>query len=157
MSVQTTLAALASRLESIASPQALAKVYADPREATSIGEFPCAILAQAPDVEASWHLEAAGEPGLGRHDWTAAIYLLIGARESPLPELHGRAIQWAQPIADVLLAEMTLGGVIEFLGDGQSTQLFRYRIGPIMWANIQYWGIRLWLPVTEKYQQTTGL
>jgi hypothetical protein len=151
MSIDAALAAIKVRLLTITTPQTLRKVYDDPKESTGLGEFPCAVLSLAPQVEMAWSTEAmGGGSGVARHDWTAALYVFVGARNTPLPELHSRAILWPQPIFVALVADITLGGAVLHIGQGSSPQLFTYQHGPIAWADGIYWGLQCLIPVVEK-------
>lgn len=151
MTVATALAAIAVQLRTITSPQTVKKVYADPKEATSLGEFPCAVLSLAPGVAHVWGTEAAGGgSGLAEHDYTVAIWLFVGMRATPLPELHSRAIPWPEAIFRALVADITLSGAVTHMGDGSSPAFFTYQIGPVDWAGENYFGVKVLLPVVEK-------
>lgn len=151
MSIDAALAGIKTRLLTITTPQTLKKVYADPKESVSLGEMPCAVLTLAPQLEHSWSTEAmGGGGGVARHDWTAAIYLFLGKRDTGLPELHSRSIAWVQPIFVALVADITLGGAVLHIGEGSSPQLFTYQHGPIAWADGEYWGLKCLVPVVEK-------
>jgi hypothetical protein len=151
VSVATALTAIRVRLLTITSPQSLIKVYADPKEATSLGEFPCAVLSLAPGVAHTWGTEAAGGgSGLAEHDYTVAIWLFVGALATPLPELHSRTIPWSEAIFRALVADIRLSGAVIQMGDGQSPALFTYQIGPMKWAKNEYFGVRVLLPIVEK-------
>lgn len=155
MSVAAAKAELATVLRSITEPWAFAKVYDKPRDATSIGEFPCAILSLTPGAEHTW---GAAADDLARHDYSITIWVLVGMRASGLPELVDRSEAWIEPIANALAAALTLSGTVEWIGAGESTALFTYTMGPIAWASDQanYFGLRIVLPVTEKPIQTIG-
>ncbi len=148
-------AALAVRLELVdPTPQpALAYVYADPAEAVSLADFPVGILTLAPQQAHTWREEAFG---LGRHDYTVAIYIFIGIRSTGLAELHSRVLAWPKPIADVLIADLTLGGLVHSIGAGESDALFTYSIGEFQWSDGSYFGLKILLPVTEKAPQLMG-
>lgn len=151
MSVTTTLTALRTRLLTITSPQTPKKVYADPKEATSLGEFPCGVLSLTPSVEHTWATEAAGGgSGLAEHDYTVTIWWFVGARGSPLPELHSRVIPWPEAIFRALVADITLSGAVTHIGDGKSPTLFTYQYGPLNWGDQELWGVKVTLPVVEK-------
>lgn len=153
MTVALALAGIRTRLLTITSPQAFVKVYADPKEATSLGEMPCAILAQAPQEWHAWHTEAmGGGSGMAEHDYTVALYVMLGTRQTPIGELHSRSLPWAESIFRALVADITLAGAVLHLGDGGSTMLFRYQIRPIKWASEDenYWGLVCLIPVVEK-------
>lgn len=151
MTVATTLAALQTALSAITSPAVPVKVYADPKEAVSLGEFPCIVLAEAPNVEHAWSTEAmGGGSGVAEHNYTVAIYVFVGQRATPLSELHSRSLGWSEAIFRALVTDVTLGGAVTILGDGMSPVLFRYTIGPIAWADGVYWGVKCLLGVTEK-------
>lgn len=156
MSIATTKAALRAVLLGIGQPRGLAKVYADPKEATSIAEFPCAIISLAPGVDQVWSQAAQG---LARHDYTIMIYLFVGQRQSPIGELTQRAEQWPEPIMAALFSSLTLGGAVEWIGDVDTPMLFTYQEGQIQWGlteKDQYWGLKIRLPVTEKISQEMG-
>lgn len=155
MSIATAKAELANVLRTITEPWAFAKVYDKPREATSIGEFPCAILSLTPGADHRW---GAAADDLARHDYSITIWVLVGMRATGLPELVDRAEAWIVPIADALAAALTLNDTVEWIGAGESTTLFTYQMGPIAWASEQqnYFGLRIVLPVTEKPVQTIG-
>ena len=151
MTVANTLAELRTRLLTITSPQTPKKVYADPKEATSLGEFPCGVLALAPGVSHSWSTEAAGGgTGLAEHDYTVVLYWFVGARATPLPELHSRVIPWPEAIFRCLVRDITLAGAVIQLGRGDSTEFLTHQYGPIDWGEQQLWGLKILLPVIEK-------
>lgn len=156
MTVAIALAALRTRLLAITTPQPPVKVYADPKEATSLGELPVIILALAPGVEHVWATEAmGGGSGMAEHDYTVAIYVLLGSRGTPLGELHSRSLLWPEAVFRALVADVTLGGAVTIIGDGNSAGLFRYTIGPITWPSGEnltgsFWGLKCLLPVVEK-------
>lgn len=153
MTVANALAGIRTRLLTISSPQAFIKVYADPKEATSLGEMPCAVLAQAPQEWHGWHTEAmGGGSGTAKHDYSVNLYVFLGTRQTPIGELHARALPWSEAIFRALVADITLGGAVLHLGTGESTLLFRYQIRPIAWAADEpnYWGLVCLIPVVEK-------
>lgn len=151
MTVSATLTALRTRLLTITSPQAPKKVYADPKEATSLGEFPCIVMSLAPGVAHVWGTEAAGGgSGLAEHDYTIAIWVLLGARSTPLPELHSRVIPWPEAVFRALVADITLSGTVIQMGDGASPAFFSYQIGPLEWAGQEFFGMKVLLPIVEK-------
>jgi hypothetical protein len=156
VTVAATLAALRAPLAAITTPTAPVKVYADPKDATSLGEFPAIILAEAPGVEHVWGTEAmGGGSGVAIHQYTVAIYVFLGSRQSPLNELHSRSLGWSEAIFRALVANVTLSGAVIQLGDGLSNALFRYTIGPLIWPagenlTASLWGLRCLLPVVEK-------
>ncbi len=157
MSLATVLPAIGARLATITTPTPLVAVYPDPKEAVSIGEFPCAVLALSPLTEMAWTEETVGQPGLVRHDYIVTIFIFLGQRPTPLPELHSRSLQWPEPLARALVADLTLGGTVAFIGYPDDTRrLFTYTSGPIAWADGEYWGLRCQLPVTEKISMIVG-
>jgi hypothetical protein len=154
MSIANTLSALKTRLEAVdPNPQPVpAAVFADPKEATSLAEFPCIILAVAPQKENSVWFEA---PQNGSDRYTVAMYVLLGSRETDLPELHQRCLPWSRAIAKVLFADMTLGGQVQFIGDGEG-KMFDWQSGPIAWGDEVYFGLKVFLPVMEWFQTPTA-
>lgn len=154
MSIDSVKLAIADKLKDITSPKALAKVYARAKEATDVGEMPCAIISLAGQEDHAWKMEASG---LGRTDYTLTIYVLIGARASfPIGELTDRAEPWAEAIATELMADQRLGRGNLFLGSPTDNVLFTYRMGVISWNKVDYFGLRLSLPVTEKVSMETA-
>lgn len=151
MTILDEFAALAAVLRTITSPQAFAKVYTDPKEAVSLGEFPCAVLALAPQVD---HLQRAFSYDTRVHDYTVCVYVFLGARNTPINELHSRALPWSDAIAAAINADTTLGGAVQAAGAVSDDVLFRYRIGPIPWADGVYFGLRIMLPV-QAHEVTT--
>jgi hypothetical protein len=108
-------------------------------------------------VDHAWRIEALG---LGRHDYQVALFLFLGPRQMPLNELHARAEPWPALLAGALLADITLGGAVMFLGHGDqgndSQPFFTYRVQPIPWGDGVYWVIKALLPVTEKPVMAMG-
>lgn len=151
MTVANTLDKLRTRLMTITSPQSPKKVYADPKEATSLGEFPCIVLTEAPGQTHSWSTESAGGgTGLAEHDYTVAIWCFLGARTTPVNELHSRTIPWSEAIFRALVADITLSGAVIQLGRGDSTEFLTYQVGPLEWGGQEFWGVKCLLPVIEK-------
>jgi hypothetical protein len=151
MTVANTIAQLRTRLMTITSPQSPKKVYADPKEATSLAEFPAIVLALAPGIAHSWSTESAGGgTGVAEHDYTVAIWVFLGARGAPIGELHSRTIPWSEAVFRALVADITLSGAVIQLGRGDSTEFLTYQIGPLEWGDQEYWGVKCLLPVIEK-------
>lgn len=153
MTIAATMAALKTRFEAMSpAPQ---KVYSDPQEAANLGDFPCVIMTLAPQMDMLW---AQMDLGQGRHDYTLAIYWLVGSRTlTPLPVLHSLVLPWVRPIADVIAADVTLAGAVTMLGNEQIPgQYFKYQVGSWAWGDGVYFGLRIMLPVTELVQQTQG-
>ena len=150
MSIQTTLDYLQTVLEKMNPP--LNVVKSEPTESVSPAEFPMALIMLAPQVSNSWRLEASG---YGRHTYYVTIYVFAGFRNTGVTELHNRILGYPKTIADVLIADMTLGGNVTFIGDG-SGNIFSYRYGEIGWADLRLWGLVLNVSVTEKHVQITN-
>jgi hypothetical protein len=136
-------------LQGITSPKALARVYDNPKEATSIGEFPCAIISLAPQIDHTWSMAAQG---LARHDYSLVIWIIVNARSAGLPNLLPACEIWPEPIARALFQHLTLDGDVEWIGSVDTPNLFTYQIGPIAWASQEpeFFGVRITLPTTEK-------
>lgn len=152
MDIANTLNLLAAKLQTC--DPAPARVYANPAEAVSLGDFPCIVLGLAPNQENSWNMESLGQ---GRNDYTVAMWVFVGSRQTGLQELYGRILPWPKAIADVLVADMTLGGQVAFIGDAQnSNNFFKYSPKIIPWGDGNYFGLEILLPVTERGVQTMG-
>lgn len=154
MSIQNTLNLLRTKLLTAnPSPQpAPAQVYSNPIEAVSLANFPCIVLGLAPGQENAWSFEDFEQ---GRNDYTVALWLFVGSRTTGINELYSRILPWPKAIADVLTGDLTLGGNVAFIGDGQSG-LFKYSPKMIAWGDGQYFGLEFLLPVTENHVQTMG-
>lgn len=151
MTVAIAIAALADALSAVdpapEEPPREGCIFPDPREAMTIADFPSIVICLAGSASHAWATEAMG---LGRHDYVLAIYVFLGIRETPLPELHARALPWPEALMRVLANNITLGYRVDQIGNGQGAQLFTYKIGPIPWSDDVYWGLTLLLPVVEK-------
>ena len=157
MSIENTLQLLAARLANVnPDPQPPPnRIWANPAEAVSLGDFPAIVLALAPSAEGQWSMEALG--GYGRNDYSVAIWVFVGARSTGINELYARILPWPKAIADVLLQDLTLGGNVSFIGNANpSTSLFSWSPKFIQWADGQYFGLEIILPVTERHIQTIG-
>ncbi len=154
MSVQATLDALKNRLL-LAAPVGQpppSVVYSNPIEAVSLANFPCMVLGFAPDVENSWGFISNSQ---GMNNYTVAIWLFVGTRQTSIQEIYGRILPWPKAIADVLAADLTLGGSVQFIGFGDD-KLFNYSPKAIAWGDGNYFGLEFHLPVVETHVQTMG-
>lgn len=153
MTIAATIAALSTRFQAMSNPPQ--KVYSDPQEALNLSVFPCVVMTLAPQLDMLWYQKDLGQGG---HDYTLAIYWLVGSRTlTPLPVLHSLVIPWVRPVADVIAADVTLGGAVTMLGSEQTPgQYFKYQVGSWAWGDGVYFGLRIMLPVTELVQQTQG-
>lgn len=127
-----------------------ARVLEDPAETLNLADFPALVLAYDwhADHEIQYHADSRSH-----HKYYVSIYLFLGGKATPLPELHQRALQpWPVQIARILFAHLTLGGDIEFLGAGTSDPFLKYRVGFWPWGGVneQYWGFRFNLIVNEE-------
>lgn len=152
MSVATAKAALKQVLAGITSAGPLVKIYDNPKEATSIAEFPCVILALAPGVPHTISQETAGSFGLLRHDYMLRCYLFVGQRQSSINELTARCEPWPEAIGVALADNLTLNGAVDHIGD-LDDRLATYIEGPIAWGltpnEPAFYGLKIDLPVTE--------
>lgn len=154
MSIRLAVAELATVLRTI--PE-FVTVYERPRDAISLGELPVGILALAPATPHRWGYASEGR---GQHDYTIALYVLVGSRTSPINEIEDRLLDWPERIANALVANLTLNGEVLMLGtdQGEPPTLFTYITGVFPWAKDQeYWGARFLIPMTEIPAQPMGL
>lgn len=156
MSVSSAISALADILYTInpfpEEPPRQGCIFTDPREAMVLADFPSIVITEAVGTQHNWIEEALG---LARHDYQLTLYIFLGIRQTPLPELHARALPWSEALMTVLAAHITLGGVVNQIGYGGDPKLFTYKLGPIPWGMADgdpliYWGITATLPITEK-------
>jgi hypothetical protein len=152
VTIANTKALVAARLATITSP-VLNRIYTSAVEAVSMDEFPVAVITLAPAVD---HAQIEEAMGLGRHDYQLAIWIFVGARSTGIEELQDRAELWPEPLMDCFAADLTLGGETTFIGYPDSDALFVYRVGELLWADGQYYGLKVTLPVTEKRPITMG-
>jgi hypothetical protein len=124
-----------------------AVVFEDPMQAQAIGNMPCFILVQTPNVDHIWRTFGHNET---LPTYTIAAFLLLGSMQTPLPILHAASVPslWPRQVNAVLAQDITLGGAVMAVGNG--TEFFRYRVGPIRWGETIYWGIRFIIPIQEQ-------
>lgn len=123
-------------------------VYEDPKGAISLGEFPCIVIALSPTAT---HQIAFQGADIGRHNYTLGIWVMVGALNATnLPELHSRVLPWPSAIATALMADITLSGAVDQIGDTGGDSFFTYKIGPIGWGKSEYFGVSIELGVQEK-------
>lgn len=147
------LATLLATVDPAPAP-APVRIYEDPAEAMNLGDVPAIVLSIAPGMEHAWRQEALGQPGLGQHDYTIAIWCILGTRNTDLGELYAAAKYWPRAVAKVLGENLTLDGTVVSLGFRNENRLFTYRIGPIPWGSDLYYGLTMLLPTRENVQQT---
>lgn len=156
MSVTDTFELLGARLLGTdPSPsRPLVRVITDLSEKWGEADLPLALLALSTENDGALKVEALG---LGRHDYTVIARVLLGSAQTDIHELHDRAKPWPEAILRALAADMTLTAAVAFVGygDGDNT-LARYRIGWMPVGAGRYWGLKVWIPVTEKPTVTMG-
>lgn len=137
---------LATRLATLTSPQPR-RIYADPAEAVNLGDFPCLVLSMDPDrKDHAFHRKAVG---VYHYQFIAAIWVFVGMRQTPLPELHSRALAWPIPIGQVILANQRLSNTVSWSGEGGATGLvFTHDAGFKQWADGEYFGLKFSLPLS---------
>ena len=126
------------------------RVLEDPAETLNLMEFPALVLAY--DWNSTHEIQFHAD-SRSHHKIYIAIYLFLGAKGTSLAELHQRALQpWPVQVARILFPHITLGGDIEFLGEGTSEAFLRYRVGFWPWGSVseQYWGFRFILAANEE-------
>lgn len=129
-----------ARIETLTSPKPK-RVYADPAEAVSLADFPCVVLSLDPDKQHSF--DRKGE-GVYRYDFYGAAWVFVGSRQTPLGELHSRALRWAIPLGMAILADQRLGDTVAYTGDGGATgNLFKHDVGFKQWAGGDYFGLKV--------------
>jgi hypothetical protein len=110
-------------------------------------------VALSPNATHSWNLHGSD---VGRHVYTLALWILVGAFNlQALPDLHGRILPYPQALAETLLADITLAGTVDQIGQ-DGPQFFTYKVGPIQWGGAQYFGLSAEIQVQEKPSITIG-
>jgi hypothetical protein len=150
MTITATLTQLAVLMATVnPTPEpAPVRVLANPREAVQLADFPCVVMGLAPG-------ETQIISGFGgqfsRHDYKLHIYYFVAGKITPLAEAHARVLPVPQAVANVLFANIQLGGIVDHLGD--ESGLLTYQVGMIAWGDGEYFGLTFTLPVTEKTGQ----
>lgn len=85
--------------------------------------------------------------------WEAEVLLLLSFGEVKYPnalsatsELQQR--NWVQAVKDSLLEDLSLGGTVANIGQGDS--FFSYLVDHFQWNQKPYWGIRFGIPVMQE-------
>lgn len=155
MSVTETIKQLQQRLATITTPYPLRIIYGDPREQLSLGDIPCAIVGLSPEATHTWGTESAGAgSGQVEHVYTVAIYIMLGARNTPLSELHQRSLPWPEALMRALVADLTLNNTVDHIGDPNSDTLFTYTVGAVQWGDQVFWGLICQLLTVERSVMT---
>lgn len=140
------LAALKARLETMTNPKPK-RIFADPAEAVSLGDFPCVVLSLDPDRKDHTFFRKA--VGVYHYRFYVAIWVFVGSRQTPLGELHRRALLWPVPMGVCLLAGQRINNSVSWSGEGGATgQLFSHDIGNKFWADGEYFGLKFSLPLS---------
>lgn len=92
-----------------------------------------------------------------RDDWKIEILIFMeggGGMEFPslrAAEVEARHREYIYAMKEVLYADLTLGGTVDYLGisDGNSYQLGRADRIHWTWDGRTYWGIRFYIPVAQ--------
>jgi hypothetical protein len=166
MTIKATIAALQTKLKAVDPATVdsttdqipLAVIYTDPKEAVNLSEFPLAILYLAPQTQHSIMQEAVS---YAVDHYTIRIQLFLGDRNTGLEELHQRVLPWPRAIATTLLADLTLGGAVQYIGSSspganEDGKFFDYNYGPKQWGDSMYFGYTIDLPVCEWFQTRMG-
>jgi hypothetical protein len=89
--------------------------------------------------------------------YKVCIYVLVGARTTGLPELHQRCLPWARAYCQSSNERPDpLSGLVEEIGNREDFGLFTYTVGPIKWAGDDYFGLKIILPVLERFDAPIG-
>ena len=152
MSIHTTAAQIALVLADVdtgtATDNKFRRIEATPVMSVKLADFPQAVIGLMPNANGT--IGSRGEQ-YQYNDYHMAIYVFLGAKTTPLPELYSRAEPWPQAIADKLFLHITLGGNVKFIGGAE--KLFDYKAQFIQWgtpeAPEEYWGIVIDLPIYE--------
>src|SRR5438128_2748055 len=123
MAVDTTLTLLKARIATInPAPEPVpdpAAIVTSPDEALVSGDFPSILICEAPNVDGDFRAQGLGD---WHHHYTVLIMLFLGMRVTGLGEVHNRAKYWIKPLAQVLVADLTLGGNVVILGPNDPSQ-----------------------------------
>lgn len=140
------LAALRTRLESLTDPIPR-RIFADPAEAVSLGDFPCLVLSLDPDrKDHSFERKAVG---VYHYRFYVAIWAFVGTRQTPLAELHSRALRWPIPLGRAILANQRISNTVSWSGEGGAVgAVFSHSVGFVQWGDGEYFGLKFSLPLS---------
>lgn len=149
MSVTVAFHDLATYLANVTGVPAPQRILEDPKETLNLEEFPTIVLCYdwTADHEIQYHADTRSH-----HRYLVRIYVFVGGQGTPLEELHARIKPWPYAVAHALFPHITLGGDVEFLGNGDKEAFLRYRVGFFNWGgpNEVYFGMRALLVVNEE-------
>jgi hypothetical protein len=117
--------------------------------------LPIAIVARRLDVQETWGWWGLGV-GTRKFEIELLLFLEKGVVEYVTPQtavIELRHMGWRQKVADVLAADLTLGGLVEYIGNGAQGEnglLFTSANTHIQWQNDVFWGIRFLIPITMR-------
>ena len=144
-----------------AGQPALAAGYVMPDDYALLPDTPALpflVVSELYNVPNDWQRKASG---LAVHKWRAEV--LICTAPGPLVALNAdtamallKTRNWAQALAAVLWANQSLNGTAQIIGEpaGEMRRLFQYGVGHVFLdPTIQYWGLRLELPIQQTYAQ----
>jgi hypothetical protein len=125
-------------------------------QSLTLGQLPVAVTMRRLAVEQPWGWWAFG---VSTRHFQAEIFILlekgtIQTFDEKSARLELMQFGWAAAIADVLAADLTLGGAAEYVGNGEqgpTGRLFDYAMEHIQFRNDVYWGIRFVVPVVQRY------
>lgn len=135
------------------------RVWIHPGQSASIkldNNLPAVIISKMNDEPGEW---ASSSYGVGMHKWQMliAVYLAEGPvvvtnSDDATVTALANANEWYEEMADLLFANMTLGGVVDILGDDEGT-LYQYITDNIIWDGKQYYGHLFLVPVRQEVVQ----
>lgn len=144
--LNNALEALAERLRTIDDPLPR-RVIANPSESVSLADFPFIVLSL--DPERKDHSFERKAVGVYAYRFYAAIWVMVGSRQSNLPQLHTYAIRWPIAVGRAILADQRISNTVSWTGDGGATgALFSHSVGYLGWGDGQYFGLKFSLPLT---------
>jgi hypothetical protein len=157
VSISAVKTALATRLAGVnPTPQpAPARIYSNPAEALNIADFPSIVIV-GPAAGVSQGFDNLSFSQYV-HAYTVEIYVLVGPRTVPLPELYARLEPWPQALLATLAGDIRLSGACNFIGNQkQADRFFEYQPAEIDWAGDNYYGLIVRLPVQENVVAATA-
>jgi hypothetical protein len=137
------------------------RVWIHPLEAEAIehATLPFAVISKMNTGEGSWDQHSFGT-GMHRWDVLVAVYLAEGPLvvTDPSPgvlDALRHSQEWYKAMADQLMANLTLNGTIDILGDGDG-KVYDYITDNIIWAGQFFWGHLFSVPVLQTVVQETS-
>ncbi len=127
------------------------RVMSDPEYQISSSDFPLIVMGLDPDAVNQFRLHT---PGFLWHSYNLAVYVLVGAANTPLGQKHKSARQWPEEVGRSLYV-WHQGHFNRHIMPGTPSDPrtnLMWELGDWDWADGRYFGIKFALPVSERLE-----